>query len=152
MIFKTEQALTSFAEDFAKTLKVPSVLELVGDVGSGKTTFTRALARGLGVKEPVTSPSFTISKRYYWSADKNRENTRGATSVRDFELIHYDFYRLEDPGLMASDLEDALSQDNAIVVLEWAESVKNLLPSSHTKITFTVKEDGSRDLKIEEGK
>ena len=50
--------------EFAKKLQAPAVLELLGDVGSGKTTFTRGLAQGLGVKEPVTSPSFTLSKEY----------------------------------------------------------------------------------------
>ena len=48
----------------AKDLHAPKVIELVGDVGAGKTTFVRGLAEGLGVKEPVTSPSFTISKSY----------------------------------------------------------------------------------------
>ena len=50
--------------DFAKTLTAPAVLELIGDVGAGKTTFTRGIAQGLGVKEGVTSPSFTLSKEY----------------------------------------------------------------------------------------
>ena len=148
MLFKTEQDLATFAESLGKTLKPPLVFELIGDVGAGKTTFTRALARGLGITQPVTSPSFTISNRYEWSAQQKRASHRGTTPVANFELIHYDFYRLEDPGLMREDLAESLANPNAIVVLEWANSVKNLLPSSHITITFTILDDGSRDLKI----
>ena len=92
MLFKTEQDLATFAESLGKTLKPPLVFELIGDVGAGKTTFTRALARGLGITQPVTSPSFTISNRY---------------SFKNGSLIHYDFYRLSDPGLMREELRDA---------------------------------------------
>ncbi len=149
MIFRTEAELMSFAQKLGASLPVPSILELVGDVGSGKTTFTRGLAKGLGIKEPVTSPSFTISNRYYWSADESSENPRGATPVDEKQLVHYDFYRLEDPGLMREELAEALENKNAIIVLEWADSVKNLLPENHIKITFKILEDDSRDLTIE---
>ncbi|MBQ1528059.1 tRNA (adenosine(37)-N6)-threonylcarbamoyltransferase complex ATPase subunit type 1 TsaE [Candidatus Saccharibacteria bacterium] len=134
MIFKTEPELATFAETLGKTLKPPLVFELIGDVGTGKTTFAKALAKGLGIKEPVTSPSFTISNRYYFN-----NNT----------LIHYDFYRLSDPGLMSAELKEALSDPTAIVVLEWADSVANLLPKDHIKITFKILPDDSRDLTIE---
>ena len=148
MLFKSEQELVTFAESLGKTLKPPLVFELIGDVGAGKTTFTRALARGLGVKQPVTSPSFTICNRYEWSAQPNCDANRGATSVAQNTLIHYDFYRLKDPGLMREDLEESLNDPTAIVVLEWADSVQNILPKDHIAITFTVLGDGSRDLEI----
>ncbi|MBQ6130508.1 tRNA (adenosine(37)-N6)-threonylcarbamoyltransferase complex ATPase subunit type 1 TsaE [Candidatus Saccharibacteria bacterium] len=135
MIFQTESDLAAFAESLGKSLELDPdhalVLELVGDVGVGKTTFTRALAKGLGVREPVTSPSFTISKRYTFPGG---------------ELVHYDFYRLSDPGLMSSDLAEALTEKNTVVVLEWSDSVKNLLPASRLKLTFRVRSDGSREL------
>ena len=134
MIFPTEQSLTAFAERlgaFLRTQPLPQTLELIGDVGAGKTTFTRALARGLGIKDPVTSPSFTISKKY--SFDNNF-------------LVHYDFYRLQDPGLMADDLAESLTDQNTLVVLEWADSVQDILPRNHLQITFKLKNNGSREL------
>ena len=134
MIFSTQIELESFAEQlgaFLKTQKLPLVLELVGDVGAGKTTFTKALAKGLGVKDPVTSPSFTISKRY---------------SANNLTLIHYDFYRLPDPGLMAEDLAESLVDPCALTVLEWADSVHDILPKNHLKITFKVLGNNSRRL------
>ncbi|MBR3233041.1 tRNA (adenosine(37)-N6)-threonylcarbamoyltransferase complex ATPase subunit type 1 TsaE [Candidatus Saccharibacteria bacterium] len=148
MIFHSEQELATFAKNLGKAIKPPLVFELVGDVGAGKTTFTKALAKGLGIKEPVTSPSFTISNRYYWSAGASCASDREATPVDNFTLIHYDFYRLEDAGIMRAELEEALNDSRAIIVLEWADSVKNILPKDHIKITFKILPDGSRDLEI----
>jgi len=166
MIFATESDLAIFATSLSRLFlelnNLPICLELVGDVGSGKTTFTRSLAQGLGITAPVTSPSFTISKHYTFAL-KTNEQSAGASCEslsrttpvsknhqKVGELIHYDFYRLEDPGLMAEDLAESLTQPNAIVVLEWADSIKNLLPEKHFKITFEVLEDGSRSLTFNE--
>lgn len=161
MIFPSESSLDSFASKlghfFLKSNSFPICLELVGDVGAGKTTFTRSLASGLGVSTSVTSPSFTISKRYAFSlkphersAGAIRESVSRTTPVskkhETGELIHYDFYRLEDPGLMAEDLAESLTQINAIVILEWADSIKDLLPEKHLQITFRILEDDSREL------
>ena len=114
------------------TIKLPLVIELIGDVGAGKTTFVRGLAEGLGVKEPVTSPSFTISKSY---ALPNHQR-----------LVHYDFYRLPDPGLMADDLKESLSDENTITVIEWSDSVSNFLPANRTIIKIEYTETGDRNL------
>ena len=110
------------------------MIELVGDVGVGKTTLVQGLAKGLGVKEPVTSPSFTISKTYACADGKN--------------LIHYDFYRLNEPGLMAEDLAENLKNPNNIVVIEWSDSVKDILPKNHTIINIKYNDDGSREVEI----
>ena len=118
----------------AQILSESRVIELVGDVGVGKTTFVRGLAEGLGVKEPVTSPSFTISKSYACPGGKT--------------LIHYDFYRLNDPGLMVEDLAENLENPNNIVVIEWSDSVKNILPENHTVINIKYNDDGSRELEV----
>lgn len=134
MIFATEAELLSFAQSLGASLALPAVFELVGDVGAGKTTFTRGLALGLGIKDSVTSPSFTLSKRY--------------ALPRGGELIHYDFYRLTDPGLMSFELAEALEAPSSVVVVEWGDSVTDLLPASRTKITFRILSDGSRELKF----
>ena len=117
MKIHSEQEMLDFGKNFANKAHI---IELIGDVGAGKTTFVRGLAKGLGIKEPITSPSFTISKTY---ALKNGGS-----------LIHYDFYRLSDPGLMADDLQENLSNPKNIIVIEWGESVKDLLPENHTTI------------------
>lgn len=110
------------------------VIELVGDVGAGKTTFVRGLARGLGVKEPVTSPSFTISKAYALPHGGN--------------LVHYDFYRLAEPGLMAEDFSENMNNPDNVVVVEWGESVKGLLPQKHMNVTIKYNDDNTREVEI----
>ena len=126
--------MLDFGRTVAKSLTPPVAIELVGDVGAGKTTFTRGLAEGLGVKTPVTSPSFTISKLYAFP---------GGT------LAHYDFYRLPDPGLMSEDLLESLQSPDMITVVEWADTVSNLLPVGHRRFTITLNKDGSRTIKEE---
>ena len=128
--------MLDFGKNFAKRLTGPKtrVIELVGDVGTGKTTFTRGLALGLGITEPITSPSFTISKSY--------------ALPQGGRLVHYDFYRLSDPGLMADDLAENLADPNNIVVVEWGESVANILPSDHTKITINYTDNGDREVTL----
>ncbi len=107
MIIKSEQEMMDFGRDYAKKIVKPAVIELVGDVGVGKTTFTKGLAEGLGVREEVTSPSFTISKVYKMADGGN--------------LVHFDFYRLPEPGLMAEDLTENLNNPDNVVVVEWGE-------------------------------
>lgn len=122
---------------FAENLTFPAVFELVGDVGAGKTTFTRGLADGLGVEEAVTSPSFTISKRYAY-----RQNDLAG------ELIHYDFYRLDDAGLMRDELAEALALPGNVIVVEWGGGVADLLPESKVRLEISLNEDGSRIVEI----
>ncbi|MBQ3464375.1 tRNA (adenosine(37)-N6)-threonylcarbamoyltransferase complex ATPase subunit type 1 TsaE [Candidatus Saccharibacteria bacterium] len=135
MIFNSEQELSDFAERLGKSLKPPLVFELIGDVGAGKTTFTRALAKGLGIKTPVTSPTFSISNRYY-------------SKEKSLELIHYDFYRLSDPGLMSFELSEALADKNAIIVIEWGDFIKDLLPKNHPTVSFKIISDTTRELTL----
>lgn len=123
--------MLEFGKSFAGQLSDAHVIELIGDVGAGKTTFVRGLAEGLGIKEPVTSPSFTISKSYAIPGGKT--------------LVHYDFYRLPDPGLMAEDLEENLNDENSIVIVEWADSVSSLLPKNHIKLEIKYNNDGTRE-------
>ncbi len=127
--------LIKYGQDFAKSIKTPAVIELIGDVGAGKTTFTRGLAEGLNIKNPVTSPSFTISKRYAFSQNG-----------QDCTLVHYDFYRLKDPGIMYEDIAESISDPHAITVVEWGESVSDLLPDNHYKIEIKINPDNTRDI------
>ena len=132
----SEAEMLDFAKKFAKHLKTPKVIELIGDVGAGKTTFTRGLAEGLSIKEPVTSPSFTISKRYAFRDASGHEKS----------LVHYDFYRLPDPGLMSDDLAESISDKDTITVVEWADSVSDLLPDDRLSLKITLNDDSSRTI------
>jgi tRNA threonylcarbamoyladenosine biosynthesis protein TsaE len=106
--------MKELAWEFGRKLKGGEVVELRGDVGAGKTTFAQGLASGLGVTGSVESPSFTIMKSYL-----GRD---------DLILNHYDFYRLEDPGIMKNEIAESLADDKNITVVEWANSVAGVLP------------------------
>lgn len=110
-------------------------LELVGDVGAGKTTFTKGLALGLGIDEDIQSPSYTISRVY---------------DARDhLRLDHYDFYRLPDPGILEYEFAESLVDERVVTVVEWAESVGSILPPQRTTIRIMATADEVREVTFE---
>jgi len=131
----SSDAMQEFGERVGAKLHGGEVLELVGDVGAGKTTFVRGLARGMGVDEVVQSPSFTISRVYDASDDRR--------------LIHYDFYRLDDAGIMRDELADAMKDPLAVIVIEWAEAVESVLPHDRLVLKITSTGDEQRDVSLE---
>ena len=139
LTLKNEAAVIDFAENLMCEIlqskdALPCAIELVGDVGAGKTTFTKGLARGLEITEEITSPTFTISKVY--------ENSRGQ------KLVHYDFYRLENPGIMVEDLFENLQDPHTVTVIEWADTVSEILPANHLRLEILINDDGSRTLNL----
>lgn len=134
MLIHSEADMIAFGRNFAAELSAGAVIELIGDVGAGKTTFTRGLAEGLGIEEPISSPSFTISRFY-----------RG----EKFTLTHYDFYRLDDPGLMADDLAESIDEPNNITVIEWGESIADILPEEHYRIAIRYIDENTREVTVE---
>ena len=121
--FSTETAgpeeTERLAAQLGQQLKGGEVIELVSDLGGGKTAFTRGLARGAGSKSHVSSPTFKISNTY---------------KAPNFDIVHYDFYRLPEAGLMQHELVDVLGDPNVVVVVEWSEVVKEVLPKKRLKI------------------
>jgi tRNA threonylcarbamoyladenosine biosynthesis protein TsaE len=104
---------------------------LVSDLGGGKTTFTRGLVRGAGSGDKVASPSFTISKVY---------------TASHFEVHHFDFYRLQEAGVIANELAEVVGDPKIVTVIEWAKIVQHILPEKHLTLTITQAPDGSREL------
>jgi len=129
-----ESMMKKLGQALGTQLRGGEVIELVGDVGAGKTTFTKGLAVGLGVDEDVQSPSFTISRVY-----DGRDELR---------LAHYDFYRLQDAGIMAHDLEESVGDSATITVIEWADVVKTILPEEYLEIRFSSPTESTRVLQI----
>ena len=115
MRIDSDKAMQQLGEEVARKLYGGETIELIGDVGAGKTTFVRGLARGLGIDESIQSPTFTISREY--SRDDG------------FLLKHYDFYRLDEPGIMADEIIESSSDTKCIVVVEWSGSIADVLPS-----------------------
>lgn len=109
---------------------------LVSDLGGGKTTLTKGLAKGLGANSTVTSPTFMVERVY---------------ECRDgLSLHHFDFYRLQEAGIVARELEEVLDDPKAIVAVEWGEVVNEVLPLEHVEIRLERQADSedSRSIKV----
>lgn len=130
----SEEQMREYGERLGKILSGGEVIELVGDVGAGKTTFVRGVACGMQVNETVQSPSFTISRIY--------EAANGR------HLVHYDFYRLNDPGIMREELAETVGMDRKTVIIEWADSVAATLPEDRLTIAISVTSQDSRQLEL----
>jgi tRNA threonylcarbamoyladenosine biosynthesis protein TsaE len=119
------------AEGLAHVLRPGDVVALIGDLGTGKTTFVKGLARGLGVTEPVTSPTFTIVQQY-----------EGRLPV-----AHVDVYRLDRiQELHDIGFEDLL--DTHVVLVEWGDMVAPVLPVDHKQIRLEYSPDGDPDVRV----
>lgn len=133
---QNELAMKTLGENIGATLRGGEVFQLVGDVGAGKTTFVKGLAKGLGVKDDVQSPSFTISRVY-----DGRDN---------LQLVHYDFYRLTDAGIMSNELAEMVHDPLTVTVIEWAGIVEGVLPEDHITLTITAPTEDTRRIELPE--
>ncbi len=119
------------------------VLALEGELGAGKTTFVRGLAKGLGIREKVTSPSFLIAKPYIIPSAHTRRRSFGSRPQDDAGgkmLWHFDFYRLEHPtkrDLELLNFSEILRDPKNIVAVEWAERVRRHLPRRRFALEFS---------------
>jgi tRNA threonylcarbamoyladenosine biosynthesis protein TsaE len=116
----SEAEMKALGSSLGALLSGGDVIELIGDVGAGKTTFTKGLATGLAVDDDVQSPSFTISRLY---------------EARDgLQLSHYDFYRLQDAGIMVHELAEVTADSHMVTVIEWAAAVEHVLPAERLQV------------------
>lgn len=138
IITNNEIETQEVAKKLCKVLPVPSVVSLVGDLGAGKTTFTKGIADALEIEEMITSPTFTILNEY-----KN-----GHTP-----LYHFDMYRLESEGEareVGFETYFDLKTLDGITIVEWAENVKGLLPKHHYVVTIEKLGEDKRKIIFEE--
>lgn len=122
-----------FAADMAAKAEPGEVFTLTGDLGVGKTVFAKGFAKGLGVTEPVTSPTFTIVQEYL--------------SGR-LPFYHFDVYRIGDPDEMEeTGFYDYLDR-GGVMLIEWAELIEDILPSPRTAIKLEKDLDGDDDYRL----
>lgn len=127
-----------FARKFAKKLRGGEVIGLVGDLGSGKTTFVKGLAEELGIKENITSPTFVLLKEYAFRHAILRPKLHlvGVTK-RLKNLVHIDAYRAESiEDIKSVGIEDFIGRKDVVMVIEWAEKIKAILPKNTIYIKF----------------
>lgn len=118
-ITNSEKETFVFAKSFAKKLKGGEVLGLIGDLGAGKTAFTKGLAAGLSVKQNLTSPTFVLMKIY---------KIQGSKFIIH-NLCHIDAYRIKSAkDLIAIGAEEYFNRPDTVTVIEWAGKIKKILP------------------------
>jgi len=139
---KSEKETFNFAKKFAKQLIGGEVLCLIGDLGAGKTIFTKGLAAGLKVKNIITSPTFVLMKNYQISEHQQIKN-----------LIHIDAYRLtDDQQLLEIGVKDFLNHPENIIIIEWADKVRDILPQKIIEINFKINKNNQRKIIIKNKK
>ena len=115
-----EDEMKAFGARLGALFSGGEVIELIGDVGAGKTTLAKGIASGLAVEEAVQSPSFTISRVY--------------SGRNGLVLAHYDFYRLTDAGIMAEELRETISDHKTVTIIEWGGVVEGVMPTDRLTI------------------
>jgi tRNA threonylcarbamoyladenosine biosynthesis protein TsaE len=120
---RSEADTEEYSSRVAQQLKPGTVIALHGDLGAGKTVFTRGFARGLGITEPVSSPTYTIIQEY-------RLPESGW-------LFHLDLYRIDDYlAALAFGVEEYLDDPDAYILAEWPERIEEILPGNTIHITI----------------
>lgn len=133
-ISKSEKETFKIADAFAKVLNGGEVVVLNGDLGAGKTTFTKGLAHALNITENVTSPTFTLMNIY---------------SSGRLKLYHFDMYRLEDESeALELGLGEFFGNKDSVCMIEWAENIRSLLPKKLITINITKLGDNTREFEF----
>jgi len=134
---KKPQETKEIAISLVKKIKKGGVICLFGDLGTGKTVFTKGLAEGLGVENlSIKSPTYTYIRHH----KKNGQN-----------IYHIDLYRLEQiDELLALELDEIMQNKENIIIVEWADRMGSVLPKKRIDVEISYIDDTSREIKITE--
>jgi len=135
LISRDPESTVEAGRRIGERLAPGAALSLEGVLGSGKTTLVKGIALALDIREPVTSPSFTLISRYL-----------GMRAGRELELVHIDLYRIQQ----VRELEDLGLEEvfggQAITVIEWGEKARSFLPPDTVSLRLVLQADGARRL------
>lgn len=128
------------AFNFAQKLQEERIVALYGELGSGKTTFVQGLAKGLGIEKRITSPTFTIIHSYKLKSTSQ--------NLKPNKFFHIDLYRTENISELRELGINELIDGKNIIVIEWAEKMKELLPEKRIDIFFEYLDENKRKITI----
>lgn len=132
-ISNSHEETFSFAKEFGKNIEPPSVIALYGDLGAGKTVFTKGLALGLGIIEDITSPTFSLMEKY--EGEK--------------PLYHFDLYRIENLNEFENLRFEEYWEGDGVSVIEWPEKAGDLLPENRINIFIEYIDESRREITVE---
>ncbi|MGN0647917.1 MAG: tRNA (adenosine(37)-N6)-threonylcarbamoyltransferase complex ATPase subunit type 1 TsaE [Oscillospiraceae bacterium] len=127
----------AFAETLGRQMKKGTCIAFAGSMGAGKTTFTRGLAKGMGLPDEVSSPTFALVNEYHGE---------GAIS-----MYHFDMYRVTSPEALETTGFWDYPLEDAVFVIEWAENIADAIPADAVRITITRIDDDTRSITVEGG-
>ncbi len=130
---RNENDTRSVASEFSRTLKPGDIVALEGALGAGKTVFVKGITQAFGVRERVTSPTFTLINEY-----------RG-----EHVIYHMDFYRLNTPEEIRDIGVEDYFYNSGICLVEWAEKMGDIYPETAIKVSIRHTGDNSREITIE---
>ena len=133
IISNSAEETFSFAREFVKKIHENSVIALRGDLGSGKTIFTKGIAEGLGITEDITSPTFSLMEIY----------------EADIPLYHFDLYRIENLNEFENLRFEEYWEGDGVSVIEWPEKAGNLLPEKRIDIFIEYIDENRRKITVE---
>ncbi len=115
IISKSSEQTQKIAQELASNLQGGEILCFSGELGAGKTTFIQGLAKGLEIKENLTSPTFVIFKKYQ--------------AKNNLEFYHFDLYRIQDPQeILDLGFTEIINNKKNITAIEWSEKIKDQIP------------------------
>jgi tRNA threonylcarbamoyladenosine biosynthesis protein TsaE len=134
MISKSVEETMELGAKLAGRLKKGDLVALIGDLGSGKTVFTKGIAKGLGVKKVsyVNSPTFVIIKEY----------------AGRIPLYHFDLYRLDRSSVIDAENFEEYFYGDGVTVVEWADKIRKILPERRIEVRMAVAGEGRRKIEI----
>lgn len=139
IITKSEAETRALANLLSSKFSGGEVIGLLGDLGAGKTAFTKGLASGLNIKKTITSPTFVFMKVYDVSGNKK---------IKKF--VHIDAYRItSEADIEAIGAPEYFERDDTLTVVEWAENIKNILPRKTKYFKFVSLDENTREISFD---
>lgn len=140
VISQSAQETELIGQRIGAQLRGGEMIVLSSDLGGGKTTFVRGLAAGVGSNDHVASPTFTVGKVY-----------TAAKDAKKLEIHHFDFYRLDEPGIIRNELVELIGDPAVVLVLEWSDVVESSLPEEKLLIRMerVARDESSRQLVLQ---
>ncbi|MCL5435387.1 MAG: tRNA (adenosine(37)-N6)-threonylcarbamoyltransferase complex ATPase subunit type 1 TsaE [Patescibacteria group bacterium] len=136
----------SLGKELASMLKGGKIIALYGNLGAGKTTFVQGLAMGLGIKKRIISPTFIMVRAYEIN---NQKSIIKNQELRQKTFYHIDLYRTETADdIRGLGIDEIIGNNNNIVVIEWAEKIKDFLPKERIDIYFEYLGENRRRITI----
>ncbi|TAK95270.1 tRNA (adenosine(37)-N6)-threonylcarbamoyltransferase complex ATPase subunit type 1 TsaE [Patescibacteria group bacterium] len=132
----------------AKELRGGEIICLDGELGAGKTTFTQGLLKELGIKGPYTSPTFVIMKHYEHGTPSVKRRTLRTPRSTFHDIYHIDAYRIGPSDLLQLGWSEITTDPQAVVIVEWSDRIKKILPKKLLRIKFSWVDDKERRLEF----